>query len=352
MIGKQYADLNDLFVGMQTIRYFVEQLKTNTYCYLTINKLKLHEYWREHYNTKTGKQFQGNSFIYKRLGYKTEKKAITKPEDLSNALNNKKNFILRVDNQDITLPTQKQWQACFEMWNEKEKQGWSFDKFLRSYFKSHTVNSHQKVRKDFSLPVLTGQGKLMLRRKSWSGDYIYQIMNDSDSRSTDNKPNVPIRKKDGSLGIKLATWAESSNFVKLSHDEYELGETINPDSWYMVDKDKYTLPDEIEHLWYRIDDSTAPSIAIKLARDGSKIENAEFMEERICQHGFRKQKARKATKTKEEQPEKSSQDMRDQFFQKEIKTKKQGDIISYKGRQYNTEMKEVFRTAKLVDSLK
>ncbi len=353
LVGKQYANLNDLFAGMQTIQYFVEQLQTNTYCYLTINKIKLHEYWKEHYNTKTGKQFQGNAFVYKTLGYKTEKVAITKPEDLSDVLNNpQKNFILTVDNQSITLPVQKQWQTCFDRWNEQENQGLSFSRFLRFYFKPHTSGAHQKTRKVFSLPVLTGQGKLMLRRKSWSGGYIYQIMNDSDSRKTDNKPNVPIRKEDGSLGIKLAQWAESSNFVKLSHDEYELGETINPIVWYMVDKDKYTLPDEIEQLWYRIDDSTAPSIAIKLARDGYKIENAEFMEEKICQHGFRKQEAKKATKTRPEQPEKSPQDIRDEFFQEKIRPKKQGAIVFYKGKQYNTEMKKAFRTVQLVDSLK
>lgn len=141
---------------------------------------------------------------------------------------------------------------------------------------------------------MTGQGKMMLRRKAWTGDYIYQIVNDSDSRSPDNKPNIPIRKKDGTRSVKLAKWAQSENIVKLSEGTYEPGEPIDPTKWYLVDKE-LKLPEEIEQLWYRIDDATAPTIAIKLAKNGPQMRNAEFLEESVCKHGFRKQKAKKAS---------------------------------------------------------
>lgn len=350
LLSNQYDSWNDLFSAMKKIECFAKQLQKSSYCYLTVNKLKLHEYWTKNYNTKTGKQFESDSFVYKILSYKTEKFAISKPDDLNKGL--KKNFTWKVYNKDIHLPVKEQWENCNEKWKEKEKLEWTFEEFLHWYFKSHTNGDHQKVRKVFSLPVLTNEGKLMMRRKSWSGDYIYQVMNDSDSRKPDNKPNVPIRKKDGSLGVKLATWAKSNNFVKLkSNEKYEVGEAIDPKKWYMVDKDKFTLPVQIDQLWYQIDNSTAPSIAIKLAKDGKEIKDAEFMEDPICQHGFRKKPAKKATKNTAEQSEKSPQKIRDEFFEDQIKQKKRGAIICYKGASYKKEMKKAFKTAKLVDQL-
>ena len=351
LVGRQYGGLNALFSTMKEIESFSRQLGKNNYFYLAINKFRLHEYWREQYNTKTGKQFDESNFIYKTLCYRTTKEAISKPDDLIKNINEKKKFILPVEEQDITLPVKKQWEECLRVWQEKEASGISFAQFLREHFKSHTKDPHQKVRKVFSLPVLTGQGKLMLQRKSWNGGHTYQIVNDSDSRSPDNKPSTPVRLDDGSLGIKLAQWARSKRIIKLpSKDKYQDGETINPADWYEVDKSQNTFPDGIDKIWYRIDDSTAPSIAVKLAKNGSDLQ-PEFMEKSICQHGFRKAAARKATKDTPAEPEKSPQDIRNEFFEKEIKPARKGEIKSYKGASYKKEMERAFKTAKKVDKL-
>jgi len=342
----QYGNLDDLFDAMKGVKKFSEQLRKNGYCCLAVDKQKLHEFWMEKYNTKTGVDFNRDDFSYKNLQYRTERVTISKPEDLFARLKEAgKNFTKTIERQNITLPVKKDWERCLNTWQENEVRGVPFNQFLREYFKHQKKSPHQKVRKVFSLPVLTGQGKLMVRRKSWNGGYTYQVVNDSDSRGPDNKPNVSVRLNDGSLGIRLAKWAQSNNIVKFpSNEKYQDGEIINSADWYAVDKSHHTFPDGIEQIWYRIDDSTAPSIAVKLAKNGNQLQ-PECLEEPICQHGFRRVNTRKATKEAPEQPEKSPQDVRNEFFEKEIKPARQGEIICYKGKVYNAAIKEAFRTA-------
>ncbi|MDD9806897.1 MAG: type II-B CRISPR-associated RNA-guided endonuclease Cas9/Csx12 [Gammaproteobacteria bacterium] len=342
----QYGNLDDLFDAMKGVKKFSEQLRKNGYCCLAVDKQKLHEFWMEKYNTKTGVDFNRDDFSYKNLQYRTERVTISKPEDLFARLKEAgKNFTKTIERQNITLPVKKDWERCLNTWQENEVRGVPFNQFLREYFKRQKKSPHQKVRKVFSLPVLTGQGKLMVRRKSWNGGYTYQVVNDSDSRGPDNKPNVSVRLNDGSLGIRLAKWAQSNNIVKFpSNEKYQDGEIINSADWYAVDKSHHTFPDGIEQIWYRIDDSTAPSIAVKLAKNGNQLQ-PECLEDPICQHGFRRVNTRKATKEAPEQPEKSPQDVRNEFFEKEIKPARQGEIICYKGKVYNAAIKEAFRTA-------
>ena len=346
LAGREYDDLNDLFTTMEKTEYFARQLRNNHYCYLTVNKLKLHEYWAKSCNTKNGKPFDDKAFAYQVLRYTTEKMTLEKPEDLSETSKNDKKFTWGIQGQSVTLPVKRQWESCLEAWRKSEANGESFEKFLRSHFSSSAKHSHQKARKVFSLPVLTGQGKFMLRRKSWQGDHTFQIVNDSDSRGPDNKPNVPVRLKDGSMGIKLAKWARSENIVKFpSREKYQDGETVNPTDWYAVDKDRNSFPDGIDQIWYRIDDSTAPSIAVKLARDGGDLK-PEFMDEDICKHGFRKQKEKKATGNSEAVPAKTPEDVRNEFFEEKIAPAKLGDIVCYKAQTYNKAIREAFKTAK------
>jgi len=350
LTGRQYGDLGDLFDAMKGVEKFSDQLQKNGYCRLVVNKQKLHELWMEKYNTKTGVDFNRDDFSYKNLQYRTERVAIGGPEVLLARLNEtgkkaNKNFTKKVDRQNIILPAKKDWENCLAAWRENEARGVPFDRFLREYFKYQTKIPHQKVRKVFSLPVLTGQGKFMVRRKSWNGSCTYQIVNDSNSRMPDNKPNVSVRLNDGLLGIRLAKWAKSSNIVKFpSKENYQDGKIINPADWYAADKSRHAFPDGIEQIWYRIDDSTAPSIAVKLAKNGNQLQ-PEFLEEPVCQHGSRKVDARKETKEAPAQPEKSPQDVRNEFFEKEIKPAKKGKIICYKGKAYNAVIREVFRTA-------
>ena len=346
LADREYDDWNDLFARMEKTEHFARQLRSNGYCYLPVNKHKLHKYWGKIHNTRNGKPFDDKAFTYEVLRYTTEKIMIEKPEDLDETSKNDKKFTLTIQEQSITLPMRRQWEDCLAAWKRQEAEGESFDRFLRSYFRSPVKHSHQRARKVFSLPVLTGQGKFMLRRKSWKGNHTFQIVNDSDSRGPDNKPNIPVRLKDGSMGIKLAKWARSENIVKFpSSEKYQDGEKINPTDWYAIDKNKNGFPDGIDQIWYRIDDSTAPSVAVRLAKDGREL-MPEFMEEDICKHGFRKKKEKKATGRSEAVPEKSPEDVRNEFFEEKIAPAKRGDIVFYKARTYNEAIRKAFKTAK------
>ncbi len=337
----------DLYEKLTAQNRFMQQVQKSGYCYLSINKKKLHEYLLRDHNTRNG-QSSGElfDFCYKTLGYRTEKKNISKPEDLDEAIKADKNFKI---NKTILFPAKKEWIDCQKKWQAAEKKGKPFNGFLRSYFQCQQQHDgHQKARKNFSLPVVvTGQGKLLVSRQSWDGRRTAQILNDSDSRSPGNKPAIPVRLEDGSLGEKLADWAQSENVVKLSsRDKYQDGEIIDPSGWYLVDGEEISLPEAIDRLWYRIDDITAPSIKIRLAQDGEEL-IPDFLQTPVCQHGFREQKAKKKTSKFKYVPKKSVNDVCKEVYDKKVRPAKKGAVFVYKGASYKTGMKKAFKTAQL-----
>ncbi|MDE4953504.1 hypothetical protein NAI68_13255, partial [Francisella tularensis subsp. holarctica] len=55
--------------------------------------------------------------------------------------------------------------------------------FLKSFINVKSITKlHKKFRKDYSLPISTNEGKYLVKRKTWDNKFIYQILNDSDSR--------------------------------------------------------------------------------------------------------------------------------------------------------------------------
>ena len=332
--NKAFSSFDDLFVELGNSEYFRKQLSKNGYCCLAINRAKLHEHWMKSFNTTTGKTLE-NDFVYKKLCYWTEKKELKEEKEknvFQDVLDNSKNFEIKVDGEIVCLPVKMRWLKCNKDWLEQKRKGESFDNFLRKNFQSSVEkHSHQKARKVFSLPVLTGQAKMLLKRKSWYGDHTFQVVNDSDSRNLGNKPNVPIRRQDGTIECKLARWAVSKNIVKFSGKYQKNGKAINPEHWYLIDKTKVDYPKGIEKIWYQIEDRTAPKISIELGQDGREI-NRDLMDEQICRHGFRNPNAC------------------DDFFDTKIKSAKRGDLVEYKGAPFNSSMKKAFETAKNDDS--
>ncbi len=314
----------DLYEKLTAQDQFQQQVKKSGYCYLSINKQKLHECLLRDHNTRNG-QPPGKlfKFCYSTLGYRTGKKKISKPKDLDDVINEDKNF--QIIKETIFLPAKKEWIDCREKWQAAEKTGQAFEDFLRIYFKSQQQHAHQKARKVFSMPVVVGEGKFLIGSKSWDGKRTAQILNDSDSRITNNKPAIPCRLEDGSLSKKLAVWAQSENVVKLSEDEYQNGVIIDPSDWYCVDGEKIPLPEAIDGLWYRIDDSTRPSIKIRLAQDGEEL-TANPLEDNICKP--------------------RSKDICNEIFEEKIKPAKKGDVFVYKGTGWTAAMKKAFKTAR------
>lgn len=312
-------DFHELYEKLLAEPYFQKQIKNNEHGYLTVNKKLLHNYLVKNYNTK--KTFSSKSdflnFI-KEIEYKTEKKKIkiekvkNKKDDIESILKGHK-FTIK---EKIELPSKQEWKNLYGKWKASKKDKSEFNAFLKEYFKSNNkLQHHIKTRKVFSLPIVTGQGKLMVKRKSWNQNNIFQVINDSDSRKGDNKPALSVWLKDKSLGKALSEWVKSENIVKLPFDDYDEGEVIDSNKWWRVVKNKIPesikVPQGIEELWYRVDDTTAPSIGIKLGVNGSDIDL------RLIENGILAKKKKK----------------KDTFFES-IKKKPKGYIVSYKGKTF------------------
>ena len=310
--------------------------------YISWNKPRILYDWMEKYNTASPESHIGT--FLESISYRTERIKIDKLETITNTIANDNKFTINLKKHSdllsktkITFPAKAEW----------EKLGNMGEKY-RDFFKSNPNFSHphQHVRKQYSLPVITNEGKFMLERKAWHGEdinqvYYYlngtrQIINDSDSRSNNNKPDIPVRNEDGSRGEKLAQWAKSKKILRVAgQKEYSPdGKEIDSSQWFKVDKQKIDLPDEVEELYYRIDNSTSPSIRIKLAVDGKNLTTIDgknlpaFMNEKLCQHGL------------------GNNDIEEEFFEEKIKPAKKGQLIEYKGvKGYNKEIDKAFKTA-------
>ena len=88
-------------------------------------------------------------------------------------------------NGKIVAPFKKDWLRLQKVVSNSESE--NLDAILINHFKSKQNTKHQRVRKVYSLPIITGQGKLLFARKSWDNNRTLQILNDSDSRKIDNK---------------------------------------------------------------------------------------------------------------------------------------------------------------------
>ena len=263
-------NLDQLYEELTSIKHFKLQVKKYNYLYLNINRSKFHEQLFKYKNTsiyKTQDEKLGNNieFVYDKLRYCTEKKTISSSKDIFSVLSKiDKHF----KKNGITLPSKHEWEKLNKAWKQEsnstttqeQNEEEHFQKFLNKHFMEKHSHPHKKVRKVFSLPVLTGEGRIFLRRKSWTGKYTLQLVNDSDSRKVDNKPGIPIRMADGSRASRLANWATSHNIVKPDdkiyteaqlNEEYEGWEDIDTSAWYRVKKNEFTdnWPKDIKNIF-------------------------------------------------------------------------------------------------------
>ncbi len=255
-----------LYDKLAILPKFKEQLHRHGYYYLCVDKQKLHDFWlrgRDDTGAFSDKEFFG--FCWSTIGYRTENKPIARPKDLVDILQKDAKFKVG-KNECVELPVKKEWQRCLTAWQNSGKDDKEFLCFLQEYFKAapNHKHAHQKTRNVYSLPVKTGEGKLLLRRRNWNGKHTDQIINDSDSRSVDNKPCLPVRTSEYKKAERLAWWAQTKNTVKLSTDTYHNGEHINSERWYPIECQDF--PTGVKGIEYRVDDCTRPSIRLVLER--------------------------------------------------------------------------------------
>ena len=232
-----------------------------------LNVRSIHDYYIKNYSTSNGyRKYDDKMKFLRSLSWRTEKKKITTLEEAHKILSNEKNFQISLN---LTLPVREEWKRLIDKW---EKTGLEDHDFLKYFFKvPETKPPHQKVRKVFSLPVKSGEGKFLIKRNSWNGEGIFQIVNDSDSRKLDTKAFIPVFiKNEERIGKLLSESACSERLFLLGEntDEYQnqisnkIAE-IDPYCWFPI-----TVPDElckvVQNIEYRIDNITRPRIRITL----------------------------------------------------------------------------------------
>ena len=197
----------------------------------------------------------------------------------------------------LVLPIKREWQRLVDEWGKTDLEDGAF---LRKFFRvPNGKPSHEKVRKVFSLPVKTGEGKILLKRKSWNGKDIFQIVNDSDSRTVDAKVFIPVFiKSEHCIGKLLSESARSDKLFLLKEEEYyhqindDIAE-INPRAWHSI-----ALNDElpalgIETLEYCIDNNTRPQIRLTF-KDKPEQNKIDL----ILSHALLKPKEKEKLKTR------------------------------------------------------
>lgn len=239
------------------------------YFYITLSVQSVHAYYPKTYNTSKGyRKYSTQMKFLRSLAYRTEKKRITALSEAEKILGKETNF----QTKQLTLPIKADWQHLVDEWRGTDLEDTAF---LRRFFKiPDNKKSHEKVRKVFSLPIKTGEGKILLKRNSWDGKDIFQIVNDSDSRKIDAKVFIPVFvKSEDKIGRLLSESARSEGVFLLSEDDnkpyYNRLDSniaiIDPKHWHPIETEetrKELRKLGVQKLAYRIDNNTRPQIRL------------------------------------------------------------------------------------------
>lgn len=241
---------------------------TSEYFYINLKTQLVHKYYLENYNTSLGyKEYSSEMKFLRSIAYKIEHKRINNIDDVKSTLDKQSNFSIGA----ISLPFKAEWQKLLDKWNDTDIK--HEHAFLANYFNiQNNSNMHHKTRKAFSLPVLTAEGKILIQRKNWQGNYVYQILNDSDSRNDGTKPFiVTFNAKEKTQGKAIVSSFISENIMWLADNKKYESLTdkdiapIDNSEWFKVE-----VPLEVQNalsinsLYYRIDDNTRPSVRVSL----------------------------------------------------------------------------------------
>ena len=213
-----------------------------------INKTKVAEFLLKKFNTQTNPDDWSQEDIdvfnnLRNLWYFTKRKKLMVARKLDVSYSLKSLKMAGVYNPSLI----KAWDHLHDEW-QKYKEGISGEdgrNFLTKHFLSQGKSdnsSHQRARKEFSLPVLsTGQGYMLIKRNSWNANSIYQCQSE---KSGDQGVGLyhKYQNGDGKVIDLLTPYFKSKNIVLLK----EINELrnillpekglsrINEDKWYRI----------------------------------------------------------------------------------------------------------------------
>ena len=294
----EHLSENDSF---DALRQAIAQYRVKSrlsYFYVSLNTRKIHEFFVENFHmNKPPEAFSSEVKFLRKIAYRTERKKIENLNQTEQILNNKTNFKI---NSKIRLPVEKEWKRIVKKWKVaiENNSNLDNDEFLRKYFKeAKKSHPHERVHNVYSLPTKTDGGMFLIRRRSWCGDSIFQIVNDSDSNL---KPFVPVLNKNSRrINPLLINSFKSSNVFRLKDDrnyEFEENEDIHRfsrDEWFTVELDKDIKNLGISHLAFRVDNVTRPKVQIRLSKKPTQTEIKQILNHSLL-------KPRSVTKLKQD----------------------------------------------------
>lgn len=249
--------------------------------YISFDKEKIQKHLVKHFSNQdiaTGKKWSDAVVLLDSLSYSTKKETITEYKDIVTTLNKQDNF--KIATLNIEIPAKLEWQNLSSEWQKSKLEEKEFSNFLKEHFlKQNTQqNTHKKVRKVFSLPVIDSGGHFLQKRNAWNGNTIYQIISDSDSRKDGNKFSRHVISHDGTLKEKINKPFVSKNIFKLKATK-ELITTgsyteINPNKWIAIENEN-NFPSKVTKIEYCIDNVSRPQIRIDLADNPLSAEDIE-----------------------------------------------------------------------------
>ncbi len=311
---------------------------TNFLC-LPLRKQMIHNYYIENFNTANGisgkDQGSGFKFLRNKLAYRTERKRITTLKEAKIILDRESNFQLPKSQSGLVLPVKEEWKKLVAAWKRKPEST-EDSEFLSRYFIKNPDNkpSHEKFRTEFSLPIKTPHGKILVKRNSWDDSFIFQILNDSDPSGA--KAFLPVF-KNGKLAKLLSNSANSSNVFLFTQENYyseATGEirSFDPDKWYAVNLSENEKVQGIESLEYQIPDNTRPVIRVKF----SESRNGDDVGEILKSSSLHPLLAPRLPSFKD----KDKENLAIQQLLEELKEKlSQGKPLEYKGASFSREIK-------------
>ena len=179
-------------------------------------------------------------------------------------------FEIKINGKTLILPSKKEWEQLKEDWKEKKNSNPDLDlkDFLEEYsiFKNQKCHQHQKVRKMFSLPIVTSEGHTLQKEGLGINKIFFRYgvmlthvkiiisfsrltLNQSGLREVVNKPFTSEKQ----FKLKI----DHRKFF-LKTDEYR---EFNPNQWYKINVPE-NLKECIEKLEYQIDNATRPKIKL------------------------------------------------------------------------------------------
>ena len=181
----------------------------------------------------------------------------------------------------VIHPVWREWKNFLIDWEKhsKRENDDDFNCFCRKYFKKENCNRmHQRVRNNFSLPIVTGEGKFLQRQKSWSKDIqaTFQIANDADQSKGGNKYQIPVVTKEGNVKFgDLSDIYQSKSIHRLKHEQKFEGYLVKYPTWFKLNLDEVLDEDEkLEYskqgviaIKYLVENKTRPMIKINLNKD-------------------------------------------------------------------------------------